>query len=295
MPVITEEKRTELRAIWTGIFPTINDRQLALMVRVWEKGSSIGNTALRRELNWERDTYYEIRQPLLENGLLETGRGKGGSVRLSAKAIPEGPVAQPEENQAVAGGAGAALPEGPAQDETYSTENSLYDNLQKTLEQVWIGEQNFNNHEMVRTAAGGRRADGKWSRPDITVVAETHFRHLSGKTLDIVTFEIKHHTGFDITSVYEALSQRKAATYAYVLAYIPTAQKEDFADMIIEVTREANRHGIGLIIVEDPDNWETWEIVTDAIRVEPDRRLLNRFIENQLGKPAQDAIAGWFA
>ena len=45
-------------------------------------GTRIGNRRLRREtLGWDEEIYFAVRRRLIEDGLIETGRGKGGSVR----------------------------------------------------------------------------------------------------------------------------------------------------------------------------------------------------------------------
>ena len=65
-----------------------------LLSHVPADGSSIGNMKLRERLGWEEARYQSARQPLLDQGLLSTGRGKGGSVmRSGAKPAPATPVA----------------------------------------------------------------------------------------------------------------------------------------------------------------------------------------------------------
>ena len=56
-----------------------------LLSRVPADGSPIGNIKLRDLLGWDEDRYQAARQPLLDQGILATGRGRGGSVaRASA-------------------------------------------------------------------------------------------------------------------------------------------------------------------------------------------------------------------
>jgi adenine-specific DNA-methyltransferase len=65
-----------------------------LLSHVPADGSSIGNMKLRERLGWEEARYQSARQPLLDQGLLSTGRGKGGSVmRSGAEPAPATPVA----------------------------------------------------------------------------------------------------------------------------------------------------------------------------------------------------------
>ena len=45
------------------------------------KGESIGNTLLRRDLGWGEEQYEAVRENLYRTGLIDKGRGRGGSVR----------------------------------------------------------------------------------------------------------------------------------------------------------------------------------------------------------------------
>ena len=47
-----------------------------------ESGGSAGNTRLRSELGWQEDTYWAVHAALVEDGVVELGRGRGGSVSL---------------------------------------------------------------------------------------------------------------------------------------------------------------------------------------------------------------------
>lgn len=51
-----------------------------LLRHVPEDGSSIGNITLRDILGWEVDKYFRVRQQLVDDGQVEVGGGRGGSV-----------------------------------------------------------------------------------------------------------------------------------------------------------------------------------------------------------------------
>jgi hypothetical protein len=59
----------------------IADQEKALLAHVPEDGSAVGNVKLIRTLGWQDAQYWELRDKLLEKGILTTGRGRGGSVR----------------------------------------------------------------------------------------------------------------------------------------------------------------------------------------------------------------------
>ena len=63
-----------------------------LLQHVPASGSK-GNVSLMRTLDWPEETYWLIRKRLIDNGVLETGRGKGGSVlRVGTESDAEVPM-----------------------------------------------------------------------------------------------------------------------------------------------------------------------------------------------------------
>ncbi len=69
-----------------------------------------------------------------------------------------------------------------------------------------------------------------------------------------MTFEVKDWWGLDVTAVYEALAHHRASTRSYVLAPIPNASQDDdyTKQYVTRIEEEAERHGIGFIVAEDP-------------------------------------------
>lgn len=248
-------------------------------------GSSIGNRRLRVErLNWDNDLYLAVRKRLVDSGMLVIGRGRGGSLRRTLN--DEGPV-----HEEVARGE-AEFPEAPV---PFPDEASLYDSMLRVIRDRWIMEQPFDQYLVERTDRGGRRPDGVWTRPDITVAAMTSYTFVPGRHFDIVTFEVKHHSGLNVTAVYEALAHRRSASRAYVLVYIPDELLDTFeSPMLTEITDEAARHGIGLIVAGDPADFDTWDVREEPTRIAPDPARMNTFIRNQLSEGSRDQIVRWF-
>jgi hypothetical protein len=58
----------------------LTDGEKQLLGIVPEVGSSMGNVRLIRAPKWPETQYWEVRDKLLEKGILEKGRGNGGSV-----------------------------------------------------------------------------------------------------------------------------------------------------------------------------------------------------------------------
>ncbi len=175
----------------------------------------IGNTRLREALRWGDDRYWAVRNRLVENGVLETGRGKGGSVRL----VPPPPEDVPAEQAQNA-------PVQAQQDaEPFQREDQLYEPIATVLRDQWAKEQGFDLYSVEVTARqGSRQTGGKWTRPDMTVVGYKTFPYVPGRFLEVVTFEVKPFSTIDVSSVYEALAHRRASTRAYVVLHVPEAR-----------------------------------------------------------------------
>ena len=59
----------------------LSPQQSSLLALVPLDGSTIGNTSLREKLGWDEDAYATVRDALVDLGLLEKGKGRGGAVR----------------------------------------------------------------------------------------------------------------------------------------------------------------------------------------------------------------------
>jgi len=140
---------------------------------------------------------------------------------------------------------------------------------------------------------GRRNTGGTWTRPDIVVAAFRLFQFLPGKFFDLISFEVKPSWSIDVTAVYEALAHRRAATQAFVWLHCPADQAEDQQEALNRIEDECERHGVGMIVAADPNDYSTWDTRVDAIRTEPDPEYLNDFIAQQFSDGAKEELAAW--
>ncbi|MGK3967784.1 toll/interleukin-1 receptor domain-containing protein [Sorangium sp. So ce118] len=61
----------------------MESRRKEFFMLVPEDGSPVSNTTLMRQLGWQESFYNDIKNQLVEEGLLQVGRGRGGSVYRS--------------------------------------------------------------------------------------------------------------------------------------------------------------------------------------------------------------------
>ena len=258
----------------------IRDLEKEFMDEVPVDGSSIGNQTLREQkLDWEKPIYDAVKRRLLDDGLIVSGRGRGGSL----KRFVEQETVQECTEAAEA-----------AKTDKYPTEETLYDSIIAQVSEGWCKDQPFDRFAVENTSRGGRRADGTWSRPDICVAAMTSYTYVPGRIFDVITFEVKHYSGLNLTALYEALAHRRSATRSYVLAYVPEDQSDSFEERLQEIEEECQKTGIGLIVAIDPSSFDDWDIRVEAQRFEPDATRLNNFIRAQLTEGTRDAIVRWF-
>ena len=239
---------------------------------------SIGNRTLCTKLGWRRDHYWYIRDSLIQTGHIEKGRGRGGSVRL---VMPV--TSMPRGNEVVS-----------TLEESRITESALYDPIISTIRSRWVADHEIHDFVIDRTAQQGRRdTGGIWTRPDITFASCKSYRYVPGKQVELNTFEVKMHDGLDVTAVYEALAHRRAAHYSRVLAYVPDSQKVALGPLLERLRDDADNHGVGLVVIGDPEDYETWDFEVDPARHEPDPANMNNFIETQTSDEFKDKIIGW--
>jgi hypothetical protein len=250
-----------------------------LLALVPADGSTVGNTALIRHLGWSQNRYWYVRDSLLEAGVLVRARGRGGAVRR----------AHPDEGSATTTAEAELVGEVAL---AYVHEADLYPDIQKTLETFWAKERQIEPLAVEITAAQGRKATGgRWTRPDLVSVAVRTYRYLPGKYMEVVTFEVKPSDAITVTAVYEALAHLRSATHAYVIYHVPDDVAESAGQVIEEARRVGRAHGVGVITMGDPKDWDTWDELEEARRVEPDPERLDEFINIQLTQVAHDRIA----
>ncbi len=270
----------------TGAAASQDTDEQALLDCLPPDGATKGNQAVRRQLGWDEDRYFAVRNRLEDEGLVLRGQGRGGTVRRNLT-----PAVPTVISTGTAPAGGGAVLSGDAE-ETIHNELGLYEPMRRVIAGEWAKDHRADPVAVEITAQQGRRATGgTWSRPDITSVEVRTFSYVPGKYLEVVTFEVKPYTAVNVQAVYEALAHRRAATRAYVLLHVPVDVAPQLNEIITDIAAVARGHGVGLITAEDPSNYETWEDRVDAERHEPDPERLDEFISAQLSDSAKRKIS----
>lgn len=269
-----------------------DDLDLFVSVLRDDFGGKSGNKALRDRLGWGEETerYWQAHGRALDSGQVISGRGKGGSVRLASA-----------DTDALSGSEPSivdqALPSA-VQAPEQGKESDLYPDALSIIENSWAKSANYDDYLIEITGAKGKAATGgKWSRPDVSILAIKSFPYLPSRIFDIVTFEIKPIGQTTVEGVFEALSHQQFANRAYVIFHLPDAEiaesfseKQPHADRILGTAR---KHGIGVIIATNIADWETWDEIVPAERSIPDPEQANRFIATCFSEKTREQIIKW--
>ncbi len=268
---------------------SLKEAQLLSMVK---KEKVIGNRSLLAELksldpSWDDDSFWDIRNGLIDKGLIIKGRGYGGSVKFIE-----------EENglSNITNDSSLGLDDIILQKEIERfKESHLYPQILEVLKSEWKKDRRYDHCIVEITAEQGRkRTGGKWTRPDLTVLTYTTFPYVPGKVFDVMTFEVKPSDKLDVTCVYEALGHLRFATRAYVFLEVPQDVDPLNHEEIKTICNEAKRHGVGVYVASDSGNFETWNELVEPARHTPEPEQMNEFLTLQVSGDAKEAILKWF-
>lgn len=257
----------------------ITKRRISAFIDALERaGGSCGNGRLRNELGWDEDFYWKVQGHLVEAGRIVAGRGQGGSVRFTERQAIESST----DSVAVAQAAPAAV----------QRERDLYSPLKKAIESKWIHRFGLDDVVVDEThSRGSKDTGGTFTRPDITAAGIRRYVYLP-KRLEIVTFEVKPAEALSVMGVLEAIAHREAAHRSYV---VYAASRGSFeaaaeADRILELSQ---KFGIGVVLAERASDVETWEVILDAVRHEPDPARLDRFLNDLPSDDMKKQLSKW--
>ncbi|MGK9171349.1 hypothetical protein KXR53_33990 [Inquilinus limosus] len=241
-------------------------------------GGSAGNGNLRKTLDWEEEFYWKVQGKLIELGKIVAGRGKGGSVRFTEAQATESGMEVSEPASA------APLP--------LVRERGLYPAIKASIESKWIKRFALDDVLVDEThSRGSKDTGGTFTRPDITAAGIRRYVYLP-KRLEIVTVEIKPSDALSIIGILEAIAHREAAHRAYVF-YATSRALFDSAPESERIMELAQKYGIGVVLVEQPGDVESWEILLDALRHEPDPARLDRFLNDLPSEDMKRQLSKW--
>lgn len=246
----------------------LSEDQQKLFDKVPADGSSIGNKSLRQALQWEDKHYWVIRNSLVERDFISTGQGRGGSVYRLLYIIDSVDAATPGLHSLT------VMPR-----EGFQHERDLYKPVGDALEK-WAKELQFTNYFIEDTSTqGSRKTGGVWTRPDLVMVNVETYQYVPNKYLELITFEVKPSWSWDISAVFETAAHSKFSSRSYLAIHRDREKNPITTELEDRIEEECKRFGVGLIVFDNPEDYDTYEFRVDPMRKIYDPREVEKFME----------------
>lgn len=213
---------------------------------------------------------WEVRNALVDDGKVSKGRGRGGSVYRRVQPV---------------------IASAPAPQRSLG-EKSLYEPFHAVLKQSWTKDNQIQLYVSEVTAAQGARVTGgKWTRPDVTLVAVRSYQYNPSKSLEVVTFELKPKGSYDISGVFETAAHSVFAHKSYLVMEVLRSSAFKATEEAKRLEQLCRKFGVGLMVFGDVDSWGTYEVLVEPLSQTPDPIDVDAFIETQLSAPSKSALA----
>ena len=240
-------------------------------------------------MGWPDEEYWAARKELLDNGLIETGKGRGGSVARV------GVLVEPEE---VVKGADTLVKKiVPEAEESIVTEPGLVEDEGELYEPLrnWIDStfghpvEEVGDYFLVKVTAspsGRKRESGQWSRPDVTSVQVSTYDLVPNPDVEVTSYEVKRYSdALDLANVYEAASHSRWTHFTYLvvenLEPQPLVLSERFE-------RELVRYGVGLIKMLKQNGAYKFEETLEPQMQEPEPKDLDELLKTFFADDAKN-------
>jgi hypothetical protein len=204
--------------------PRLSDRDRIL--RLLSDSEGLSNLRVKTELGLADERYEKVRGELIQEGLVEKIRGRGGGVRLTRKGEKE--ILDIDEPTSTVG-----------------READLYEPLRKFLEK----QASEDSVKSVICETHNLKVRGKWQNPDVTRISIEHHRNLRKTRVAVTTYEVKQFWRWDTGTVFEAASHHRFSHESWVVLEWPNGAEFSLTDptyKIDQIQRECQRFGVGL-------------------------------------------------
>ncbi len=259
-----QAKKTEYRDVLLSLIP--------------ESGTSIGNSTLRDQFRgriggdgetFSDQDYWQLRDLLIDEGLIGQGRGRGGSVhRLIVATAPQTPLTAPSIN-----------------------ERSLYAPFGQAIISGYVKDNRIKRFIWADTASGGPHR-GQWTRPDFTLIAVRTYAFTPGKRLEVITFEVKPSLDTAFQGIFEALAHSVFAHRSYLAVNVSNfAEDSEIPDD--RIVQECERLQVGYIRFGNVADYNTYDIVHSPEIQDPDPYEVDTFITAQVTAEKQEELRDW--
>ena len=116
----------------------------------------------------------------------------------------------------------------------------------------------------------------------------TRFRYVPDCVVDVHAFELKRDDGGSIPAVSQALAQTRFAHFAHLVWHLPSGSR--FEARLGQVQDYCAHQGVGLIVIRDPGNLASFEILVDPERKPTPAAAVEAFLEERMPRADLDSI-----
>lgn len=99
-------------------------------------------------------------------------------------------------------------------------------------------------------------------------------------------------TGCTVYAVHEALAHTTFVNFAYLVIFLPDPTHSE-RENLPRMTEQAQKHGVGIIILKDPSDDTSYEIILAAQRHSPQLKRIDDFISQRFDRANQLALRTW--
>lgn len=159
-------------------------------------------------------------------------------------------------------------------------ESDIEDPIENFLSGEWACQNlglRLEDSVIFRTARGGARDTGLYSRPDFTIATIRRMKYDPLRHLDVLTFELKNRAGATLMAVHEALAHTRFAHYSFLVC--PRSHLRPHYNE--ELQNACARHGVGLIMFDLYGNTHSDAVTGCKIEVQPLRVSSDPFVVEQ--------------
>lgn len=143
----------------------------------------------------------------------------------------------------------------------------------------------------ITDTAGGANT-GRWSKPDLCLIAYWRHKYSHAWQLDLHSFEVKPEGRCTNEAVHEALNHTSHAHYAHLVWH--NTRWSDADQRCRAILERCRRYGVGLITMADQHDATSYVIRSPAERHAPSGDAVDEFIETRLKAEDRAQVASWF-
>lgn len=258
--------------------PTAEMLASAMLSLLPKDGAPVLNRVMRVMLSRQLgdtidpDLFFKARDLLLSRSEIGRSRGQGGQIFLTPHPEAPAPVVAPHQSG------------------KEWTEAQLMEPLGKYLKGAFTKELDLPKKSVCIVQDTSRLgARGRWARPDFILVAAMRFALVPGTQLDLHSFELKKEYGVDNLAVYEALAQTRFTHFGHLVWHLPQGSPAEA--QLPEIEKQCDQHGVGLILMRDPNNPDACEILLDPQRKPTLAGIVDGFLESRLASSERKVLA----